>query len=278
MNAQIDAIIKNALAEDIGHGDLTALLCVPAEKESTAILRAKEDGVLAGTDAFSRVFALLDERVRVNFLKSDGDALETGKIFCELSGPARSLLTGERTALNFLQRLSGIATRTAEAVAKVAGTTARITDTRKTTPGLRVLEKRAVRTGGGANHRFGLFDGVLIKENHIAAAGGITAAISACRAGAPHTAKIEVETKNHAEVAEAVRAKADIIMLDNMSNEDMRQAVEFIAGRALTEASGNMADRDLREVAKTGVDIISIGALTHRIRSVDISMVFIDEE
>ncbi|MEG0035940.1 MAG: carboxylating nicotinate-nucleotide diphosphorylase, partial [Oscillospiraceae bacterium] len=195
-------------------------------------------------------------------------------IIATVEGTSRGILTGERVALNLMQRLSGTATATAAAVAAVAGTSTRIIDTRKSTPGLRALEKYAVRTGGGRNHRFNLADGILIKDNHIAAAGGITAAVSAAKAGAPHVMKIEVETETADEVREALEAGADIIMLDNMSTDEMTAAVAQIAGRAITEASGNMGERDLLAVAKTGVDLISIGALTHSVKSMDISLKF----
>jgi len=221
-----------------------------------------------------RTFALLDEEVRVTPRVQDGEWVEAGTIIAEIAGKSRSILSGERVALNLIQRLSGIATKTAEAVAQVADTQAKICDTRKTMPGLRALEKYAVKTGGGHNHRFGLFDGVLIKDNHIAASGGITKAVELARAGIPHTVKIEVETTNLDEVAEALAVGVDIIMLDNMDTETMKKSVLQIAGRAVTEASGNMGDRSLREVAETGVDFISIGALTHTVRALDISLRF----
>ena len=200
--------------------------------------------------------------------------IKKGDIIAEVSGNARNLLTGERVGLNLMQRMSGIATRTHEAVMQVEGTNAKIADTRKTTPGLRVIEKMAVKVGGGTNHRFNLADGILIKDNHIVAAGGITAAVKAARKNAPHTLKIEVEVESLDELREALDAGADIIMLDNMDNDTMREAVKITNGKALTEASGNMGDKDLYEVAKTGVDIISIGALTHTVRSLDISLKF----
>lgn len=197
-----------------------------------------------------------------------------GDVIAVVDGNARNVLTGERTALNFMQRLSGIATRTAAAVAEVAGTKAKITDTRKTTPGMRVLEKYAVRVGGGTNHRFNLSDGVLIKDNHIAVSGGIKNAVLAARNIIPHTLKIEVEVENKEQLAEALDAGADIIMLDNMTNEMMKECVKIVNGKALVEASGNMGEKKLRDVADTGVDIISIGALTHTIKSADISLKF----
>ena len=271
---EIDSIISNALREDIGYGDITTDSCVPEDAASEGRFVAKQAGVFCGGEVLQRVFALVDERVDVTLLVSDGEPVEQGGVIATISGPARAILTGERTALNLVQRLSGIATQTAEAVKTVGGTKARITDTRKTTPGLRVLEKYAVRTGGGANHRIGLSDGVLIKDNHIAAAGGIGAAVKAVRENIPHTLKIEVETTCLDEVRQALEAGADIIMLDNMSNGEMTEAVKIIAGRALTEASGNMGEKDLLEVAKTGVDIISVGALTHTVKAMDISLKF----
>jgi nicotinate-nucleotide pyrophosphorylase (carboxylating) len=269
-----DDFLKSALREDVGTGDITTASCVPEDAVSRGVFRAKEAGVVCGAGLLARVFALLDGGVAVTALINDGERAAPGDVIAEISGPSRAILTGERVALNLLQRLSGIATRTAEAVARVAGTNARVADTRKTTPGLRVLEKYAVRCGGGVNHRFGLSDGVLIKDNHIAAAGGIANAVARARERVPHTLKIEVETETLAQVEEALAAKADVIMLDNMTAAQMAEAVRLIAGRALTEASGNMGDRDLRAVAEAGVDIISVGALTHSVRALDISLKF----
>ncbi len=273
-NASLDAFLTSALTEDIGTGDITTLSCIPEEMTSKGFFRAKQAGVICGLDVLERVFALIDPQVKVKRLCGEGDKVERGQNIASIEGPSRSILVGERTALNIIQRMSGIATRTAEAVEAVKGTKARITDTRKTTPGLRVLEKYAVKAGGGSNHRFNLADGVLIKDNHIVAAGGIKAAVEAVRKNIPHTLKIEVETENMEMIAEALEARADIIMLDNMSIEQMAEAVKFIDGRALTEASGNMGERDLAAVAATGVDIISIGALTHTVKALDISLKF----
>ncbi len=270
----LDALLYAALEEDVGTGDITTESCIPADAVSRGGFRAKEDMVVCGLDVARRVFELVDPSVVFTPLTEDGARAGKGDILATVEGNSRSILTGERVSLNLMQRMCGIATRTAEAVAAVAGTKARIVDTRKSTPGLRVLEKYAVRTGGGANHRFNLSDGVLIKDNHIRAAGGITQAVEAVRKNAPHTLRIEVETETLDEVREALAAGADIIMLDNMDNERMREAVGIIAGRAVTEASGNMGDRDLRAVAETGVDVISIGALTHSVRSSDISLKF----
>jgi len=273
-NFERDDFLRRALQEDIGLGDITTKSCVPIDASSKGRFLAKEAGVICGVDILTRVFALLDPAVVVTPQAQDGDRVEVGDIIAEIQGPAQSILSGERVALNLLQRLSGIATKTAETVAQVADTNTKICDTRKTTPGLRALEKYAVKTGGGSNHRFGLFDGAMIKDNHIIASGGIAQAVERTRANIPHTIKIEVETTSLAEVAEALEAGADIIMLDNMDIPTMQKAVQQIAGRALTEASGNMGDRNLRQVAETGVDFISIGALTHTVRALDISLKF----
>ncbi|MGN1473777.1 MAG: carboxylating nicotinate-nucleotide diphosphorylase [Eubacteriales bacterium] len=273
-NASVDRLIETALEEDIGTGDITTACCIPVGSTAYGRFLAKEEGVVCGLDIARRVFLRVDPNTKFTARKKDGDRVSLREIIAEVSGDAHSLLTAERVALNLMQRMSGIATRTAEAVKAVAGTHARICDTRKSTPGMRVLEKYAVRVGGGSNHRFNLADGILIKDNHIVAAGGITAAVRAAKANAPHTLKIEVETENEEQIREALSAGADIIMLDNMTVPQMADAVRLIAGRAVTEASGNMGDRDLAEVASTGVDLISIGALTHSVRSLDISLKF----
>lgn len=272
VTAGIDTIIKNALEEDIHTGDITTLATVPEPRPAQARLVAKEPLVLAGIEVAARVFTLLDEKIVFTPRRPDGTRVEKGEIVAIISGDARLLLQGERIALNLLQRMCGVATVTARYVDAVQGTKARIVDTRKTTPGLRVLEKYAVRVGGGINHRTGLYDGVLIKENHIAAAGGITEAIRRARGWIPHTLKIEIETETVEEVQEALAAGADIIMLDNMSYDEMRRAVEMIDGKALVEASGGINLDTVRDVAATGVDIISVGALTHSARAMDISM------
>ena len=270
----LDELILSALKEDIGTGDLTTLSCISAENRSEAYLLAKEDGVICGIGIAERVFYLVDSKIALIPRMKDGDRVKKGDIIADLMGPSGSILTGERVALNLMQRLSGTATATAKAVSEVSGTAAKVCDTRKSTPGLRVLEKYAVRVGGGHNHRFNLADGVLIKDNHITAAGGIANAVNAARGAVPHLMKIEVEVETLDEVSDALEAGADVIMLDNMSVELMRKAVKLIDGRALTEASGNMGERDLSEVAKTGVDYISIGALTHSVKALDISMKF----
>ena len=276
-NYGLDELIKRALDEDIGNGDITTLATVGQDKQIEGNFIAKEEGVVCGLPVIKRVFEVLDASVKIECDANEGDLVKKGEIIAKISGPARSILTGERVALNFLQRLSGIATRTRSAVQQIAGTKAVITDTRKTTPGLRSLEKYAVRTGGGANHRYNLADGILIKDNHISAAGGIPEAIKKARKLATHMLKIEVEVESFKQIEEALQNGADIIMLDNMSIEDMAKAVGIINGKALVEASGNMGDKDLREVAETGVDIISIGALTHTVRAMDISLRFISE-
>ncbi|MBE6687916.1 MAG: carboxylating nicotinate-nucleotide diphosphorylase [Ruminococcaceae bacterium] len=270
----LDDIILNALSEDIGTGDITSLSTIPADKKAHGRFIAKEDGIICGTDVVERTFKLIDDDTVIKFFVKDGDSVKKGDVLCEVSGKAISLLTAERVSLNFLQHLSGIATRTNQAVEQIKGYNAKIADTRKTTPGLRVLEKRAVKVGGGVNHRFNLADGVLIKDNHIVAAGGIKNAVEAARKNAPHTLKIEVEVENFEMLNEALEAGADIIMLDNMSNEDMAKAVMLINGRAITEASGNMGEKSLKEVAQTGVDLISIGAVTHSVKALDISLKF----
>lgn len=273
-NPQVEQIITLALNEDIGTGDITTLSTIPENKTAIGRFVAKEDMIICGIDLAEHIFKRVDPSIEMKANFKDGDTVKKGDVIAVVSGNAQNVLTGERTALNFMQRLTGIATRTHASVAEVAGTNAKITDTRKTTPGLRVLEKYAVRVGGGTNHRFNLADGVLIKDNHIAVSGGIKTAVKNARAVIPHTLKIEVEVETKEQLAEALDAGADIIMLDNMSNELMRECVGIVAGRALVEASGNMGEKSLREVAETGVDIISIGALTHTVKAADISLKF----
>ena len=274
MQFEIERIIRTALAEDIGLGDVTTSVTVGAEAQGRAELVAKEDFALAGIDVAAEVFRVIDPAVKFEKIFVDGQQVKRGDVIAWLKGPASVLLTGERVALNLLQRMSAIATLTARYVAEVDGTKATIVDTRKTVPGLRALDKYAVRMGGGRNHRIGLFDGVLIKENHIAAAGGIAAAVARAKEQLPHTLKIEVETSTLDEVTEALDAGADVIMLDNMTLDEMRSGVELIAGRALVEASGGVNLERVREIAETGVDIISVGALTHSGKAADISMLF----
>lgn len=268
----VDDLIKRALAEDIGAGDLTTNSTIPDDLKGTGVIHAKATGVLAGVEVAKRTFQVLDPDLQFEIQKRDGDRLVPGTVIARISGRVKPILTGERVALNFLQHLSGIATRTARCVELVEHMGVRIVDTRKTVPGLRYLAKEAVRAGGGYNHRLGLGDGVLIKDNHIKAAGGIAAAVAACRRNIPHTIKIEVEVESLSQVKEAVDAGADILLLDNMSPAMMREAVAIVAGRALLEASGTVTDANLVEVAKTGVDLISIGALTHSVTALDISL------
>ncbi len=268
----IDRIIENALLEDIHTGDITTMAVVPEKRSAVARLIAKESMVLAGIEVAARVFALVDPEVLFTARFSDGVPVTAGDVIADITGDAASLLQAERVALNLLQRMCGIATLTARYKQAVAGTGAKVVDTRKTTPGLRQLEKYAVRIGGGSNHRSGLYDAVLIKENHIAAAGGIAIAVERARAFVSHTMKIEVETETLDQVAEALAAGVDIIMLDNMDLETMRSAVALIGDRSLTEASGGVSLETIAEIAATGVDIISVGALTHSARAMDISM------
>ena len=268
----LDESLRSWLREDLGTGDITTNCCIPPENCSEGCFIAKESGVIAGLEIAERVFALVGEAVEFLPTVKDGDTVEKGQVIARVQGSSRGILMGERLALNLMQRLSGTATATAAAVSRAAGTGAKIVDTRKATPGMRSLEKYAVRLGGGFNHRFNLADGVLIKDNHIAAAGGIAQAVGAARRQAPHTMKIEVETETLQQVQQALDAGADIIMLDNMDNETMAEAVRLINGKALTEASGNMGEKDLAQVAATGVDIISIGALTHSVKALDISL------
>jgi nicotinate-nucleotide pyrophosphorylase (carboxylating) len=269
---ELDAFLRQALAEDIGPGDLTTEAIVPAGARARGVVRVKEAGVIAGLEVAARVFALLDPGSRWRARAADGDWIASApRDVAEVEGSARALLSGERVALNLLQRLSGIATAARRAV-EVAGGRLTILDTRKTTPGLRMLEKWAVRLGGARNHRFALYDGVLIKDNHIRAAGGLAEAVRRVRAGVPPGLKIEVEASTLAEVTEAVAAGADIVLLDNMPPAAMREAVAAIGGRARTEASGGITLANLADVAATGVDYASLGALTHSAPALDISL------
>lgn len=266
----IEDQVRRALAEDVGEGDLTAAL-IPADRVATARVVVREDAVLCGREWFDAAFRLLDPGVRVHWHHLDGGRISTGDTVCELTGPARPILTGERTALNFLQLLSGTATAARAFADAVSDTTARILDTRKTVPGLRLGQKYAVRCGGSANHRIGLFDAVLIKENHIAAAGSIAAAVAAAGNSG---VMVEVEVENLAELREAIEAGADRAMLDNFSTDAMREAVEMSAGRIELEASGNVDLETIHAIAATGVDFISVGAITKHVKAVDYSMRF----
>ena len=270
----LDDFLLKALSEDIGTGDITTECCISENAISNGTFRAKQDGIFCGMSVLCRVFSLVDSNISVIPLVADGDKVLTGQNIAKISGPSRSILSGERVALNLVQHMSGIATATNKAVKSVEGTGAIIVDTRKTTPCMRVLEKYAVKAGGGNNHRFNLADGILIKDNHIVAAGGIDRAIAAVRKNSPHTLRIEIEAETLDQVQQCLDAGADIIMLDNMSIELMSEAVKLINGRALTEASGNMGERDLKKVAERGVDYISIGALTHSVVALDISLKF----
>ncbi len=264
--------VARALAEDIGPGDITSRLTVPAALEGRGEFIAKQAGVLSGLAVAAECFRQVDAGCSFSALKLEGEQFEAGEVLAVVEGPAHALLAAERTALNFLQRLCGIATLTRRFVDAVAETGVRIVDTRKTTPGLRALEKAAVRAGGGHNHRFALYDGILIKDNHIKLAGGVRRALETAKAGRPVTLRIEIECCSLPQVQEAVEAGADIIMLDNMSPEQMRQAVALVAGRAVVEASGGVSLQTVADVAATGVDIISIGKLTHSAPAVDISL------
>ena len=265
-------IVADALAEDIGDGDITTEAVVPAGASASAEIISHQSGLLAGLPVAEIVFKQLNSSLDFLPLLHDGDCIQPGSIVARVEGDAGSILTGERAALNFLQRLSGIASMTSRFVQACAGTSSRIVDSRKTAPGLRTLDKYAVRVGGARNHRFGLYDGVLIKDNHIRAGGGITRAVASARARAPHTVRVEVECETLAQVDEAILAGADIVLLDNMSTAEMSVAVKTIAGKALVEASGNMTLQRIPEVAAVGVDIISVGALTHSVTALDLSL------
>lgn len=271
---QIDKVVLNALEEDMPYGDITTDSLIPEDRMVEAKFLAKADGVICGMPVVERVFKLIDARAALEILKNDGQAVQKGELLAILRGPAAAVLKGERTALNLLQRLSGIATRTHCFAELVKDYPVSIADTRKTTPGLRYLEKYAVRCGGGRNHRYSLSDAVMLKDNHIAAGGGILSAVRTVRASIPHTVKIEVEVENMDMVREALESGADIIMLDNMDIAAMAEAVRVIGGRALVEASGDVTEERIRAIAETGVDIISIGCITHSVKALDISLRF----
>jgi len=271
--SEIERDVAAALAEDVGTGDLTAQL-TPEGKTAHAVVLSRRDAVLCGSPWFEACFRKLDARVAVTWLAAEGAQVAAGARVCEIRGEARALLTAERTALNFLQTLSAVATATRRYVEAVAGTRAKIVDTRKTLPGLRIAEKYAVRVGGGVNHRMGLYDGILLKENHIAAAGGVKPALAAAQSGAPPGVWIQVEVESLAQLGEALGAGATMILLDNMSTGEMREAVKLAAGRAELEASGGITLANVRAVAETGVDRISIGSLTKDIQAADFSLRF----
>lgn len=277
LDDEIERNVVAALTEDVGGGDLTAQL-VPADRIARATIISRENAVLCGTEWFSRCFAKLDPAISIDWKAADGDRVVANQILCEIAGPARAMLTGERTALNFLQLLSGVATKARQYADIVAGTQAQIVDTRKTLPGLRLAQKFAVKCGGGGNHRLGLYDAILIKENHILAAGSIAAAMAAAMQSAATIGDlckfIQVEVETFDELRQALDAGAKMILLDNMSLDQMRQAVDISAGRAVLEASGNVNLDTVRGIAETGVDRISIGALTKDVRALDLSMRF----
>jgi len=271
-NIQVDKIIEQALIEDIGTGDITTESIIPYDLKAKGIIKVKEEGIIAGLGIAELVFKKLNPEITFQAKIKDGIKVSLGEILAEITGPAQTILKGERIALNFLQKMSGITTTTYQFCQEVKDFPVRITDTRKTTPGLRILEKYAVRIGGGYNHRFGLYDAVLIKDNHLAIAGGVKAAISSVRKRISHTMKIEVEVENLSQLQEALEMQADIIMLDNMDLDIMRKAVKMAKNKALIEASGGITLEKVKEIAQTGVDLISVGALTHSVKSLDINM------
>jgi len=268
----VDDIIKRAITEDINYVDATTDYLIDENAKTTAYFVSKDEGVLCGIEIAMRVFELLDDKVEYTLHKKDGDAVAKGDLIAEMSGNTAALLKGERTALNLLQHMSGIATATNKCVKLCEGTNASVAETRKTLPGLRALQKYAVTVGGGKNHRYNLSDAAMLKDNHIDAYGSIKKAVEAFRSKTGHMIKIEVEVRDFDELSEAIEAGADVIMLDNMNCEQMTEAVKIVAGRAKTEASGNITLANIAEVAKTGVDVISLGALTHSVKAFDISM------
>ena len=272
MKMQADQLIRMALQEDITSEDVSTNAVMPTEVKGTVDLIAKEDGIIAGLDVYARVFQMLDEKTEIDFKCKDGDEVKKGELMATLTGDIRVLLSGERVALNYLQRMSGIATYTRQVAKLLEGSKVTLLDTRKTTPNCRVFEKYAVRVGGGCNHRYNLSDGVLLKDNHIGAAGSITKAITMAKEYAPFVRKIEIEVETLEQVKEAVEAGADIIMLDNMTPEVMKQAVELIDGRAQTECSGNNTKENIARIREIGVDFVASGALTHSAPMLDISM------
>ena len=272
MKMQADQLIRMALQEDITSEDVSTNAVMPTATKGTVDLIAKEDGVVAGLDIYARVFTILDEKTEIDFHCKDGDEVKKGDLMATVTGDIRVLLSGERVALNYLQRMSGIATYTRQVAKLLEGSNVTLLDTRKTTPNCRVFEKYAVRVGGGCNHRYNLSDGVLLKDNHIGAAGSVTKAVQMAKAYAPFVRKIEIEVETLEQVKEAVEAGADIIMLDNMTPEVMKQAVELIDGRAQTECSGNITKENIQKIREIGVDFVSSGALTHSAPILDISM------
>lgn len=272
MKLNIDPLILSALREDITNEDVSTNSVMPCARKGEADLICKEDGIICGLQIFERVFTLLDESVEVEFYVKDGDAVQNGQLMAKVRGDIRALLSGERTALNYLQRMSGVATYTREVASYLEGTNTKLLDTRKTTPNNRIFEKYAVTCGGGHNHRLNLSDGVMLKDNHIGAAGSVKRAVAMAKEYAPFVRKIEVETENLDMVKDAVEAGADIIMLDNMNHEQMREAIEWIDHRAEVEVSGNVTRENVARLADLGVDYISSGALTHSAPILDISL------
>ena len=272
MKLQADHLIEEALREDISSEDVTTNSVMKEAVQGEVNLICKQDGIIAGLDVFQRVFELLDEKTKVQFYKKDGDEVKVGELLAVVTGDIRVLLSGERVALNYLQRMSGIATYTNTVAKLLVGTKTKLLDTRKTTPNMRIFEKYAVRVGGGYNHRYNLSDGVLLKDNHIGAAGSVTQAVQMAKDYAPFVRKIEVEVENLDMVKEAVEAGADIIMLDNMSYDEMKEALQIIDGRAETECSGNVTKENIEKLTGLGVDYISSGALTHSAPILDISL------
>lgn len=272
MKMQADELIMMALREDITSEDVSTNAVMPKAQKGTVDLIAKEDGVIAGIQVYARVFTLLDDKTEIEFFCEDGEEVKNGQLLAKVNGDIRVLLSGERVALNYLQRMSGIATYTKEVTKLLEGSNLTLLDTRKTTPNCRVFEKYAVRVGGGSNHRYNLSDGVLLKDNHIGAAGSVAKAVAMAKEYAPFVRKIEVEVETLAQVKEAVEAGADIIMLDNMTPEQMKEAVAFINGRAKTECSGNITKENIARIREVGVDYVSSGALTHSAPILDISM------
>lgn len=272
MKMQADQLIRMALQEDITSEDVSTNAVIRSAVKGTVDLIAKEDGIIAGLDVYARVFRILDEKTEVHFNFKDGDAVKKGDLLATVNGDIRVLLSGERVALNYLQRMSGIATYTSQVAKLLEGSKVTLLDTRKTTPNCRVFEKYAVRVGGGCNHRYNLSDGVLLKDNHIGAAGSVAKAVAMAKEYAPFVRKIEIEVETMDQVKEAVEAGADIIMLDNMTPEMMKEAVNFIDGRAQTECSGNITKENIQKILETGVDFVSSGALTHSAPILDISM------
>ena len=272
MKMQADKLIRMALQEDITSEDVSTNAVMRSAVKGTVDLIAKEDGIIAGLDVYARVFQILDEKTELSFNFKDGDAVKKGDLLGTVTGDIRVLLSGERVALNYLQRMSGIATYTKQVSKLLEGSKVTLLDTRKTTPNCRVFEKYAVRIGGGCNHRYNLSDGVLLKDNHIGAAGSVAKAVAMAKEYAPFVRKIEIEVETMEQVKEAVEAGADIIMLDNMTPEMMKEAVELIAGRAQTECSGNITKENIAKILETGVDFVSSGALTHSAPILDISM------